>query len=192
MAPMASPAVKVQIQMLDFCRKHKHNHNLKKTAAHGFTLLEILVVLALVGLLTAFSLPQFGIIRDRLTYTLNRDSFESEISNLSYRAFKEGRALVLVGEYPRNPKDEETALERLQKFDEGQLSREPGQMRQLWPLNVSDATLSLPEEWRAVVAKPIIYNAAGFCDGGAVTLLIGQSSYTYNLKAPTCQAQPEQ
>ncbi len=176
--------------MSDFCQSHKRNLN--KLARRGFTLLEILVVLALVGLMTAFSLPQFSVIRDRLTFTLNRDTFERDIAGLSYLAFKEGHPLVLVGEYPRNPSDEKTPLERLQAADEGRLSRAPGQLRPSWPVDLADASLTLPEEWRAVVTKPIIYNASGFCEGGSVTLMIGQSQYTYDLKAPTCQAHLEQ
>jgi len=176
--------------MLDFCQKPRRSPN--RVTPRGFTLLEMLVVLALVGLMTAFSLPQFGVMRDRLTFTLNRDSFEQEIAGLSYLAFKEGRSLVLAGQYPRNPNDGETPMERLQKSDEGRLSREPGQLRPSWPADIADASLTLPEDWSAVVEKPIIYNPSGFCEGGSVRLMIGQSSYTYTLKAPTCQAQLEQ
>ncbi len=176
--------------MLDSCQKPRRSPN--RLTPRGFTLLEMLVVLALVGLMTAFSLPQFGVVRDRLTYTLNRDSFEREIAGLSYLALKEGRSLLLAGQYPRGPNDDDTPLERLQKSDEGRLSREPGQLRPSWPADISDVSLTLPEDWRAVVDKPIIYNPSGFCEGGSVTLLIGQSSYTYDLKAPTCQAQLEQ
>jgi len=176
--------------MSDFFRKLRLNPD--RSPARGFTLLEILVVLALVGVMAAFSLPQFSMIRDRVTFTLNRDSFEREIAGLSYLAFKEGRTLMLAGQYPRASNDQKTPAERLQEADEGILSREPGQLRPLQPAGIADAMPTLPEDWRMTVDRPIIYTAAGFCGGGTVKLVIGQTSYAYDLKAPTCQALLEQ
>jgi len=169
--------------MSDFCRKHSLNPH---SSAAGFTLLEVLVVLALVGLLTAVSLPQFGVVRDRLTFTLNRDSFERELGGLSYQAFKEGRALILAGKYPRSPN--ERPAESSPFSDNVSSFLDNAQLRTLQPILALDAALNLPEDWRVTVEDPIIYQASGFCGGGKVSLLIGRAQYVYDLKAPTCQA----
>ncbi len=170
--------------MSEFFQKHKPSPN-RHTG--GFTLLEILVVLTLVGLLTAFSLPQFSVIRDRIEFTLNRDAFENELRGLSYAAFKEGTTLILAGQYPRGPGDAPT--EDTVFTDKEPVFLEPGQLRPMRPTNASDVTLTLPEEWRVTVDSPIIYQASGFCGGGTVNLLIGQLRYAYALKAPTCQVE---
>ena len=163
-------------------RKHE------KPAAGGFTLLEVLVVLALVGLLTAFSLPQFSIIRDRLTFTLNRESFERELGGLSYLAFKEGRPLILDGKYPRDADEIKTSTDVFQTADAATAFLAPGQLRAVRPVTSKQATLTLPEQWQVTVETPIVYQASGFCGGGTVKLVIGQLRYDYDLKAPTCQA----
>ena len=57
------------------------------------------------------------------------------------------------------------------------------------PTLSSEATLNLPEKWHVTVDRPIYYQASGFCSGGAVKLTIGQRMYTYDVKAPLCQAE---
>ena len=170
------------------CLKARHSHNAARQ--RGFTLLEVLVVLALVGLLTAFTLPQFSIIRDRLTFNMNRESFERELSGLRYAAFREGRAVVLNGEYPRPAKTEEPASSSSGSIFKNEPDfSEPGQLRPMRPTIYLDAQLTLPDTWSLSVKEPIIYQPSGFCGGGTVDLLIGQVRYVYDLKAPACQAQ---
>ncbi len=187
--------------MLASCRKPRRKRNsaplwiraddaAPMTAQRGFTLLEILVVLAIAGLLSAVALPQFSVISDRLEFTLNRESFERELSGLGYRAFTEGRPFVLSGQYPRKPEAE----------PEGPLSQpptlavaspdeimEPGQYRALRPVMADDAPLTLPKDWHLTVEKPVIYQVSGFCAGGLLTLAVGGQRYVYDLKAPECR-----
>lgn len=155
----------------------------------GFTLLEVLVVLALVGLLTAFSLPQFSVTRDRLEFALNRESFEHDLGSLSYVAFKEGRVLVLAGRYPRRPDDTPWSTEGAGASEAEAPFLEPGLLSAARPILSTPATLNLPEEWRVTVDSPIYYQVSGFCSGGAVKLTIGQLMYVYDVKAPLCQAE---
>ena len=173
--------------MSDSCQRRRRKPSNRARGKKGFTLLEILVVLALVGLMTAFTLPQFSIVRDRLTFTLNRESFERDLGGLAYAAFKDGRPVILKGQYPRPPGGDK-APEKDEEFDSKEpLFLEPGQLRPAPPVIAADAELPLPEDWRVTVAKPIIFQASGFCEGGTVDLLIGDLRYTYDLKAPTCE-----
>lgn len=178
------------MRMSDSCRKPKTSRELGPATA-GFTLLEILVVLTMVGLLAAASLPQFTVIRDRLAFTLDRESFEKELAGLSYLAFKEGRALILAGQYPRRANDVRSSADGAFLTEDEPLFLEPGQLRPVRPPMASEATLNLPEEWRVTIANPIIYQPSGYCSGGTVNLLIGQLKYVYDLKAPTCQGELE-
>ena len=177
--------------MLGFFRKHRPSplRPDQSEAALGFTLLEILVVLALVGLLTAFSLPQFSVIRDRLEFTLNRESFERDLGSLSYLAFKQGQVLVLAGQYPRRPNDITTTTDTSGPPDGEPVFLEPGQLSAARPILASPASLNLPEAWHVTVDSPIYYQVSGFCSGGAVKLTIGQLMYVYDVKAPLCQAE---
>ncbi len=157
-----------------------------KAVARGFTLLEILVVLTLVGLITAFSMPEFNVIHDRLAFRLDRDTFEQTLGGFAYQAFKDGRPIVLSGEYPKSA-NEVDKLDNGKKDELDYAFLPPGEVRAVIPINAQPATFPLPDTWRVTVEAPIIYQPSGFCDGGKVTLLIGQQRYDYDLKAPTCQ-----
>jgi len=173
--------------MLAFYQRPRRRPN--KAAAGGFTLLEILIVLALVGLMAAFSLPQFSVVQDRLAFTLNRDTFERELGGLSYAAFKEGRPLVLSGEYPRRANESSggSAMSVPQAIDPSLLR--PGDLRPIEPVTSGAARLNLPEDWQVNVKNPIVYQPSGFCGGGSVDLIVGDLRYAYDLKAPTCQVE---
>ena len=176
------------MQMSDSCQKRKSSHD-AESAEGGYTLLEILVVLTLVGLITAFSLPQFSVIRDRLEFSLNRESFEQELNGLGYRALKEGRPLVLYGQYPRRSSDDQASLESDHSGKSDLIFIEPGQFRAFKPTISTDANVTLPPAWSLSVDNPIIYQASGFCAGGTVKLEVGDFEQIYKLRAPACHAE---
>ncbi len=67
---------------------HGHTH-------HGFTLLEMLVVLALIATVAGIALPNFGRFLDSFSATTKWREVESELADLPYRAFSAGRMLQL-------------------------------------------------------------------------------------------------
>ena len=64
-------------------------------AAAGFTLLEMLVVMALIAAVAGIALPNFGRFLDSFTSNTQWRDVESELNDLPYRAFSAGRSLRL-------------------------------------------------------------------------------------------------
>ncbi len=66
-----------------------------RTRSTGFTLIEILVVLVVIGLLAGVALPRFYAISQRYEIATQRASLLTEIGNLGYRAYNSGQPVEL-------------------------------------------------------------------------------------------------
>jgi prepilin-type N-terminal cleavage/methylation domain-containing protein len=185
---MENQVAKGQMQISDICLKYRFSLD-ARDIERGYTLLEILVVLVLVGLLTTLTLPQFSTILDRIDFSLKRESLEQELDGLAYKALKEGQPLVLFGQYPRHNDFRQAQTETIPS-DELDLTSEVLEMyKPISPIMAADADVKIPQNWNLTVNKSIIYQTSGFCSGGTITLKVGETEYDYTLSAPTCHAQ---
>lgn len=130
----------------------------------GFTLLELLLAMTLMGFLVALVLPRLDQLYLSFVFWLDQDRVEREIASLSGRAYLEGKALRLATWPPPVP---------------GAPAPAPG----------LDETvrLVLPQGWRVVVDPPILFRPDGACSGGNVVIESGDVRRSFRLEAPRCR-----
>jgi prepilin-type N-terminal cleavage/methylation domain-containing protein len=129
----------------------------KYSGQYGFTLLELLIVLAMLGLLGSLAMPALGKLIDSLRYRSERSSVLAQINALSYRHYLLAQDSVLKTENV-------TDLLRDDK-----------------------PVLELPAGWSVRIPVALHYQFNGYCDGGVVELRIPERPpEVIRLSAPRC------
>jgi prepilin-type N-terminal cleavage/methylation domain-containing protein len=131
----------------------------------GFTLIEVVVVLAVLASLIAIALPQFVKLYARTRASFEREDLERQLLELPQRVRDAARAGILA-----DPAAEpaEPAMDSA--------SDAPQKLR-----------IDLPRGWSMQVPKPILYHFTGACDGGEVIFSFPPSVWRYVLSAPLCR-----
>ncbi len=133
----------------------------RAAVSRGFTLVEILVVLVIVGLTTGLVVPRLVDLPQRLQVANERKRLLARIEGLGYRAYTEGRGLTL-----REP------------------ARQPGAA-------AAETPLEIPEGWKLGVEAPIQYLANGACGGGVVAITSPRGDEErFRLLPPVCKPEP--
>lgn len=125
----------------DFTRKRVHR------LRFGFTLLELLIVLALLGLATAIAMPNLERLYAAATRATERDYVLDQVAALGREAVLNGRAYVVFGNVP--PADPAEAVRYAQ---------------------YETRVVEVPEGWRLAFDQPLVVLANGVCLGGTLTL----------------------
>ncbi len=143
-----------------------------RCASGGFTLVELLVVLAILAGLAAIVLPQVVTMYARLRASFEQSDLEQQLYDLPQRVRVSGRAGVLAD--PTMP-----AGAALQAADDpGFFLERPRTLR-----------LAAPQGWTVQVPKPVLYHYPGLCDGGEVVFSLPPVSLRYVLRRPLCAPQ---
>ncbi len=126
--------------------------------SRGFTLLEILVVMTVIGLVAALVAPNLQKLVGGVERSTQRDGVLAEVASLSYRAYVLGQSFELSDESPSTV------------------------------LQDGNPIVALPSGWRLHVDAPVLYSFNGLCGGGRVTVLAPDAPpETLELAAPDCR-----
>ena len=115
----------------------------RTTVDRGFTLLELTIVLALLGLVAALALPNLERLYGAFTRQVERDRIVDEFRGLSHRAVAARRAYAI--------------------FD-------PNATDATRYADYAPYAIDLPPGWTLTVKRPVRVRANGFCLGGEVAL----------------------
>ena len=165
-----------------------------RSAARGFTLLELLVVLLLAGLIATLALPDPNRLRTAFTTSTERGYILGQIAGLGPRAMLEERAYVVMG----------TRREEGAKASDPPPIAQDGARNGL-PAHLSDTgagqappsdyeryAIDLPEGWEIGLDKPLVVRANGVCLGAGLTLYLrGAEDFRARLDPPYCRAGPD-
>ena len=134
----------------------------------GFTLLELMVVLTLLGLIAALAAPNLQRLYSSLIRATERDLILDQIAELGREAMLRGRDYVLL--------------------DTAGLSEGSGPVP---PLGYEAYPLDVPLGWHVRLEEPLFVRANGVCLGGALTLHHAESApFRLELRAPYCRIDP--
>ncbi|MDO8890547.1 MAG: prepilin-type N-terminal cleavage/methylation domain-containing protein [Sulfurimicrobium sp.] len=136
---------------------------LNRINSRGFTLVEILVVLVVIGLIAGVAMPNMVKILQSTERAGQRDTLLGEIAGLGYRAYLTGQPITL-GEVPVAAGGE----------------AEP------------QAPFQIPQGWKLEIHQPITYNFNGICSGGKITLVSpDERREIFRLEPPRCKIHGE-
>ena len=163
-------------------------------AAAGFTLLELLVVLLLVGLITALALPNLERLLTTVTTSTERDYILDQIAGLGRRAMLQERAYVVLGtrheEGADVPEPARMTLDGVRDDSGTRISGSPA-----GPGSRSDYehyAIDVPEGWEIRLDKPLVVHANGVCLGAVLTLYDGEAEdFRVALEPPYCRVDPD-
>lgn len=125
----------------------------------GFTILEMVVVLVMMGFITSLAMPGLQKMYDSMNRALVRNELHSVLNSLSLAVRETGSPLLFTN-YPQEPSNlPEVFLDRLSL------------------LNI-----------RLSATFPIYVTASGFCpEGGELLVTQGEYQYSISLRSPDCR-----
>ena len=148
---------------------------------HGFTLLELLVVLLLIALVTALAIPNLERLHATLTRKVERDYILDQFVGLSRQALLQGRSYVVVG--TGGAQEAERAVPEVS-------SRQPAGYVFEAPSHAEHEryVIDVPEGWEIWLDEPLIVRANGVCLGAELTLRHrGAVDIRIGLEPPYCR-----
>jgi len=130
----------------------------------GFSLLELMVVLVLLGGITSLALPNLTRLYESINLKLERDDILDQLQGLGGLALASRQAIIVS---MRIPGDDSAESQR----------------------NYIEHSLVLPDGWHVELDRDLIVRANGVCLGAEVSIFhLGEAYAVVNLKAPYCES----
>ena len=151
------------------------------TVAPGFTLLELIVVLALVSMVTALAAPNLQRLYGAAARTTERNVILDRLANLGRQAMLQRRTYLIVG--TDTPDETKRPYATVRSDDEDA----PASERVLSFEHHEPYRMDLPDGWTLHLPTPILVRANGVCLGGEVALSYnGEPDVRLVLEPPYC------
>ena len=158
----------------------------------GFTLLELLVVFALVGLVAAIAFPNLERLYAAVTREAERDHILDQFAGLGLRAMRQGRNFVVFGAGAPGASglpDSAGAGATFAAVDSG--STAPGVVSTSLA-GFTPYAIEVPDGWEIWLEPPLRIRANGVCLGASLTLHYqGEAELPIDLDPPWCRVQPD-
>jgi general secretion pathway protein G len=149
----------------------------------GFTLLEVLVVVFIMGLTASVIAPNFPGLFDRLRFANQKETLFRQINTLPYSAYGASQDLVLGDDLSLSAAISHDDRKYKQSLDLADLDIETP----FRAASLKQAELDIPDGWEIRIPQPIFYRASGFCTGGQIQIFVGSMAYEFGLSPPYCQ-----
>ena len=135
-------------------------------AVCGFTLIELVVVLALVGLVVVLAAPNLQVLYESVTRKTEQGRILNQIAGLGWEAMLHRRAYAVYGTGDDAAvSDGRSAVSGFESY-----------------------ALEVPEGWEMILDRPLLVRANGVCLGASMTLVHrGEVTARVPLKAPFCR-----
>ncbi len=146
-------------------------HSKRFAGARGFTLVEILVVLLIMGLLASVTVPNLQRLYNSVEHDAQRETALGAITGLAYHAYVTGQPINLPkGRSVPHLAGTSTTAETDAKG-----------------VSPNGKDIVFPEGWQLDLAQPIAFNFLGICSGGKISLVAPDGTQeAFVLKGPRC------
>ncbi|MDG2243293.1 MAG: type II secretion system protein [Rhodospirillaceae bacterium] len=149
----------------------------------GFTLLEVLVVVFIMGLTAAVIAPNFPGLFDRISFSNQKETLFRQINTLPYSAYGANQDLVLDHDLTLSVP---ASLDG-KKDNQSLAATDLGIETPYRAASLKQVKLDIPDGWEIRIPQPIFYRASGFCTGGQIKIFVGSMAYEFGLAPPYCQ-----
>lgn len=153
------------------CNRKRETGSPRKGPSAGFTLIELMVVLALLSLLTLLAAPNLQRLYDSVTLRSERSLILDQFAAIGREAMLRSKAYMVLGTTGDLPRAVDA----------------PPQTGEFEPF-----PLQLPEGWSVRLDRPLLVRENGVCLGADVTLLHrDETAASLTLEAPFCRVDAE-
>lgn len=157
----------------------------------GFTLIELIVALVLLGLLSAVAIPNLQNLFGGVDRTVQRDRIVDQIAGLGRRAVLERSAWIVMDSTPTSKgrtsafAEEGVSDDFAASEDDIHFGEIPGDRFVRYPLEI-------PASWEVKLDPPLLIRSNGVCLGSDLTLLHeGEQVMQLTLHPPYCELKQE-